>query len=321
MNIDWNDPTELHVIVGAGATGSATAELLAEQGAKVRIITRSGSGPAHPAIERVAADATDVERLTELTVGAAALYNCANPPYHRWATDWPPLASSLLRAAERTGAVLVTLSNLYGYAPDGPMHPGQPLNPPSEKGAIRAGMWHDARAEHEAGRVRVTEARASDFIGAGLGDTSHFGDRLLNRILAGKSVQVFGATDVEHSWTAVSDVARTLVTLARDERAWGRAWHVPTAPARTQREMVERLCDAAGTKRVKVSVLPMPLIKLLGIFIKPLGEMPSVAYQFTEPFVVDASETTEVFGLEATPLAETIDAMVGGDRVKAAVSG
>ena len=42
----------LHVIVGAGAVGSATARLLAAQGHQVRIISRSGSGPDHPAIER-----------------------------------------------------------------------------------------------------------------------------------------------------------------------------------------------------------------------------------------------------------------------------
>jgi 2-polyprenyl-6-methoxyphenol hydroxylase-like FAD-dependent oxidoreductase len=49
----------LHVIVGAGPVGSATAKVLAERGERVRVVTRRGSGPEHPAIERVAADATD----------------------------------------------------------------------------------------------------------------------------------------------------------------------------------------------------------------------------------------------------------------------
>src|SRR5262245_66204399 len=104
-----------HVIVGAGAVGTATATLLAERGEQVRVITRRGTGPEHPAIERVAADATDAARLSELAGGAAALYNCASPLYHRWHTDWPPLASALLTAAERSGAVLATTSHLYGY--------------------------------------------------------------------------------------------------------------------------------------------------------------------------------------------------------------
>ena len=42
--------------------------------------------------------------------GPRALYNAVNPAYHRWATDWPPVAAALLTAAERSGAVLVTMS-------------------------------------------------------------------------------------------------------------------------------------------------------------------------------------------------------------------
>src|ERR1700741_3048866 len=91
---DRNTPMALHVIVGAGPVGSA---------------------PEHAAMERVAADATDAARLSALADGAAALYNCANPLYHRWLTDWPPLARAMLSAAERSGAVLATASNLYGY--------------------------------------------------------------------------------------------------------------------------------------------------------------------------------------------------------------
>jgi hypothetical protein len=35
-----------------------------------------------------------------------AVYNCANPPYHRWLSDWPRLASALLAASEPTEALL-----------------------------------------------------------------------------------------------------------------------------------------------------------------------------------------------------------------------
>ncbi len=48
----------LHVILGAGPVGSATATQLADRGERVRIITRSGAGLAASGIERAAADAT-----------------------------------------------------------------------------------------------------------------------------------------------------------------------------------------------------------------------------------------------------------------------
>lgn len=79
----------LHVIVGAGPVGTATASLLADRGEQVRVITRRGTGLERPEIERVAADATDSAGLSDLAKGAAVLYNCASPAYHRCAS-WPP---------------------------------------------------------------------------------------------------------------------------------------------------------------------------------------------------------------------------------------
>nr|BFE88038.1 hypothetical protein GCM10020093_106390 [Planobispora longispora] len=111
-----------HVIAGAGQVGSQVATLLATQGHEVVIVSRSGSGPDLPGVRKVAADVSDRERMAALTEGADALYNCVNPPYHRWAQDWPPMAESLLGAAEAAGAGYVILGNLYVYAA-----PGRPM--------------------------------------------------------------------------------------------------------------------------------------------------------------------------------------------------
>src|SRR3712207_252221 len=113
----------LHVIVGRGAVGTTTAELLAARGHRVRVLSRSG-GTSTDTVEHRRVDATDARALTEAATGAAALYNAVNPEYPRWSTDWPPVAAALLTAAERTGAVLVTMANLYVYGrPAGPMTP------------------------------------------------------------------------------------------------------------------------------------------------------------------------------------------------------
>lgn len=174
-----------HVVVGSGVIGREVARLLVERGEPVRMVTRSGSGPEHPLVERVAADAADPVRLTELAAGADALYNCASPAYPRWASDWPPLAAALLVAAERSGAVLVTMSNLYGYGPcPMPMTERTPLAATSVKGQVRARMWRDALAAHEAGRARVTEVRASDYLGVSPNSFVH--DRVVPALLAGR---------------------------------------------------------------------------------------------------------------------------------------
>jgi len=289
-----------HVIVGAGAIGTALALLLAEQDEQVRVVTRSGSGPQHPRVERVAADATDAGRLTELATGAGALYNCASPPYHRWTTDWPPLAAALLTAAERSSAVLATASNLYGYGPcPMPMTESTPLATTTRKGLVRAGMWRDALAAHEAGRVRITEVRGSDYLGVSPNSFMH--DRAVPALLAGKTVRVLGDPDAPHTWTWTGDIARLLAVAARDERAWGRAWHAPSHDPVTPRQLVADLCRAADVDQVEVKPLPAAMIRLAGLFSPPLRELPEVAYQHDRPFVMDSSAAQALFDLKPTP--------------------
>lgn len=288
----------LHVIVGAGPVGSAVAKLLAARGEQVRIITRSGSGPEHASIERVRADATQADRLSELATGAAALYNCVNPQYHRWLTDWPPIAAALLTAAERSGAVLAVASNLYGYGPvDGPITPETPLAATHPKLRLRADMWRDALALHQAGRIRVVEVRSSDYIEAN--SILMFLSRTLR---AGKRTVVPGALDVAHSWTAISDAARTLATLSTDQRAWGQAWLAPTNPPLTTRELMTRFTAVNGLPAPKLSSAPYPVLWALGLFDPMLRELRTTHYQFIHPFVIDSSLTEKTFGLTPTEI-------------------
>ena len=309
-----------HVIVGAGPVGHATARLLAERGEQVTIVSRSGRGPEHPAVTRIQCDATDAAALTAIAQGASALYNCAAPEYRHWVRDWPPLAAALLDAAEKSGAVLVTAGNLYGYGrPDSSLTELSPLAPTGPKGAVRKQMWDDALGRHEAGRVRVTEVRASDYVGRGA--QSHLGDRVVPRLLAGKKVQVLPSADALHSWTFVDDVARLLVTVAVDERAWGHAWHVPTNPPRSQRQAVQDLAAVAGVAVPAISEVPGLLLKVMALISPEVRELPEIAYQLAQPFVIDSSSAATTFGLRPTPWADVLAATVEHyrsiDRVRA----
>ncbi len=294
----------MHVIVGAGPVGTATAHLLAERGDRVRVVTRRGTGPEHPAVERIAADAADAARLTELTEGAVALYNCANPAYHRWPVDWPPLAAALLTAAERTGAVLATVGNLYGYGPvDAPMTEDTPPGATGAKGRVRNRMWSDALAEHRAGRARITEVRGSDYLG--VGGTS-LAMMVLPRVLAGRRVFLPVDWDAPHTWTYIPDVARTLVAAATDERALGRAWHVPSAPAVPMRDLAVRAAALVGAPAPKLTRMPYPVLWLGGLADPMARELRETAYQFDRPFVMDSTAATATLGIEATPLDRAI---------------
>ncbi|MEH0829335.1 MULTISPECIES: NAD-dependent epimerase/dehydratase family protein [unclassified Micromonospora] len=305
----------LHVIVGAGPVGTATARLLAERGERVRVVTRRGTGPEHPAIERVAADAADADRLTALSEGADALYNCANPEYHTWPTDWPPLAAALLTAAERSGAVLTTVGNLYGYGPvDAPMTEATPLAATGVKGRVRNRMWADALATHRAGRARITEVRGSDYIGLGGNSLPMM---VLPKVLAGRRVFLPVAWDAPHTWTYVGDVARTLVAAATDPRAWGRAWHVPSAPPMSMRALADRAAARAGAPAPRLTRMPYPVLWLGGLADPFARELRETAHQFAGPFVMDSTAASETFGIEGTPLDRVVDEMVTGLRAAA----
>lgn len=333
----------LHVVVGAGPIGTGVARALAGQRCRVRVITRSGAGPAGPGIERAAADAGDARRMALLTEGATVIYNCANPPYNRWPALWPPIASALLGAAERNGAVLVTVSNLYGYGPARdslgvggydaahPMTEETPLAATGSKGMVRAQMWRDALTAHQAGRVRVTEVRGSDYVGPGA--SSVLGDRLVPRLLRGRAVSVLGRADRPHTWTYTADVAAMAVLAGRDERAWGRAWHVPSGPPRTQREAIDDIARAAGRcwpgapdpgapdpggpdpdgpeppmarklplvpVPVRVREVPAALLRGAGLASPLMRELTETLYQFREAFVMDSGLAQRTFGLAPT---------------------
>jgi nucleoside-diphosphate-sugar epimerase len=304
----------LHVIAGAGAVGTTTALLLAERGHDVRLLSRRGTGPDHPRIERRSLDVTDAAALAAVTTGAAALYNAVNPPYTRWPTDWPPIADAVLHAAERTGAVLVTMSNLYGYGPvSGPITEDLPLAATGAKGKVRADLWRQALAAHTAGRVRATEVRASDFFGPRVGEAM-LGERVMTRLLAGKSAPLLGDPDTRHSVSFLPDVAELLVAVATDERAWGQAWHVPSAPALTQRETVAVLAAAAGRPGAKVSVPPRFVLRLAGLVVPIVRELRETSHQFEHDWVLDSSRAERTFGLRATPLADAATATVAWYR-------
>ncbi|MGW3966871.1 NAD-dependent epimerase/dehydratase family protein [Amycolatopsis sp. NPDC005003] len=302
----------LHVVVGAGPVGSATARLLASRGEEVRLLTRSGSGPEVEGVERIAADATDSAALARHAEGAVALYSCGGPAYHRWSTGWPPLGAALLRAAEASGAVLVTTGNLYAYgAVDGPITEELPMRPNSVKGAVRAALWADALAAHEAGRIRTADVRGSDYLGAGA--LSLFTALVLPKVLAGKRASIPADLDAPHSWTHVGDVARTLVAVAADERAWGRPWHVPTAPAVSVRRLAERAAELAGAPAARLTAMSRFTLRLGGLFDPIARETVEMQYQLRRPFVLDSSAATAAFGIEPTPtddaLTETIDGL------------
>lgn len=305
--------TNKHLVVGAGPIGSAVVRKLAAAGKDVVVVTRSGNGPDLPNVERVALDAGDSARLSDLAKGADVIYNCLNPQYHRWPIDWPPMAQALLEAAESSGAVLSTCSNLYGYGPvSAPMTEATPLAATGTKAKVRIQMWKEALDLHNAGRIRAAEARGSDYIGPGA--QSLLGDLVVPRILAGKSVWLVGNPDVVHTFTYTEDMAQTLIAIGSNPTAWGRVWHVPSAMTMTQRQAVDALASTAGVAIPKASSIPSLVMSTMGLFNPQIREFKETDYQRQRAYVMDSTAARTELGLEPTPVPEILSAVVAAYR-------
>ncbi|MFD9550583.1 NAD-dependent epimerase/dehydratase family protein [Nocardia salmonicida] len=300
----------LHIVIGAGPVGSATALLLAERGDDVRLLTRSGSGPEHPRIARIRVDATDAAALTAQCAGAGTIHQCAGLEYARWATGFPPLIHAAINAAEASGAVLITVGNLYGYGEfDGPVDESHPLRPCSDKGRVRTDLWNEALAAHREARIRTAEVRGSDYLGARANST--FTAMVLSAVNAGKVALYPGDPDVPHSWTAIDDVARTLVAVADEESSWGRAWHVPSAAPMSVRALADLATTLTGASPARVRRMPSALLLAAGLFNANAREIRELRYQFASPFVVNSAAATEKFGIAPTSTRAAMKATLG----------
>lgn len=262
-------------------------------------------------------------RLLEVCRGAASIVNALNPAsYTAWQRDWPPLATSVLAAAEQSGARLVTIGNLYAYGEvDAPMTEDTPVAPNGPKGQVRAQMWADALEAHRAGRVRATEVRASDYIGSATHASGLLSTYLIATMLAGSNPRMpFGRSDIGHSWTFDQDVA-TLVrelVLAGDDTAYGRVWHVLTDAPASYDEVGALVSEVAGVAPREVRVLPRSMVTLGGLVVPLLRELKETRHQFERPWELDSTAAQTHFGLRPTPLREAIAETVKRGQMAAA---
>src|ERR1039457_7192778 len=184
------DNNRLHVVFGTGQVGRVLAALLAERGLIVRVVSRHRPAGLTARTDWRGADATGLYGATAGREGS------------------PPVQRGAVAAAERTGALLVSLENLYGYGPTGgrPMTEDLPLAATTVKGRTRAAMTAELLAAAYAGRVRIAIGRASDFFGAGVTQGSTLGERVFGNALAGRRADFIGNPGLLHTYSYVPDI-------------------------------------------------------------------------------------------------------------------
>ena len=306
---------DLHVVFGTGPLGLAVMRELRRRGRRVRMINRSSRVKfAKDAQTEVGgANAADPAQAREVCEGAATVYHCVGLPYPAW-PEFPAIASGIVEGTAAAGAKLVYGDNLYMYGPvEGAMTEELPYTATTKKGRIRAAVARSLLDAHQAGKLRVTIGRGSDFFGPFATYAAIMGRRVFARALSGKSAQVVGDPDRLHTYTFIEDFGKALVTLGERDEALGKAWHVPSPPALTTRQFVEAVYQLLG-KRPRMSRLPNLAIAFAGLFDGNAKELKEMLYQFERDFVMDSSRFEKAFGVQATALDKAIGATLNWYR-------
>ena len=118
-----------------------------------------------------------------MTKEAAVVYQCTQPAYQKWVTQFPSLQAAILEGAAANGAKLIVGENLYMYGDINgrTFTEDLPYAVTTRKGKLRGEMAKALLEAHRLGKVRVAMGR-----GAGLAraqparpDSTRAGDLVL----------------------------------------------------------------------------------------------------------------------------------------------
>jgi nucleoside-diphosphate-sugar epimerase len=283
------------VLGASGGIGAALVHELVARHRPVRAVSRSGHAPAERGIEVLAADVTTADGVRQACTGAAVVYHCAQPPYHRWAQEFPWLTAAVLDGVAKAGAKLVFADNLYQYGPvNGPLSEDLPGVATFPKGRVRAEMAEAVLTANSAGTVRTTIGRASDYYGPGGVNTTH-GPTIFAAAVSGKKARWIGSLDMPHTVSYLPDIAKGLAILGERPEADGQAWHLPAAEPVTGRQFLE-MVFAALDRPAEITHLSRPMQRVIGLLNRSVRELAETWYQRERPFVVDWSKFDAAFG-------------------------
>lgn len=313
------DAKGLITIFGYGPTGAATADRLRTRGTPVRVVQRKRPADLPAGVAFMPCDALDAAQVLRAMTGAKQAVITIGFEYigKVWQAAWPKAMTNFLAAAEATGARIVHIDNMYMYGPqDAPLHEDMPLTTHGLKPAARSEvtrMWQAAARE---GRVKWASLRAPDFYGPGV-DRSHIGETGLGLVAQGKTAQLLMEPDQPHAFAYVPDIARAALSLLdADDSAFNQVWHVPCAPTRTPRQLLQIGADAIGA-RLKVMSIPSGLLPLLGVFSPVMREFAEMRFTWNRPYNVDATKFARRFWSDATPFEVGIPLTVKAFRAAA----
>jgi nucleoside-diphosphate-sugar epimerase len=305
----------MHTLLGAkGTIAKVLAKELTFYSTQIRLVSRNPK-KVNETDELFPADLTDPNQVDLAVAGSKVVYLLVGFDYNIkvWRKQWPALMKAVTNACIKHGARLVYFDNVYSYDINAIPHMTEeaPINPPSEKGKVRAEVLRIMFDHIQQGKLTGLVARAADFYGPE-NEKSFMIETVYKNLKKGKAAQWFADVNQIHTFTYTPDAAKATAILGHcPNDAWNQVWHLPTHPksALTGRAWTALFAKEMGAKN-KVSALPAWLISIIGWFVPIMAEMPEMMYQYDRPYVFDSSKFTARFGMEATTPEAAVKAIV-----------
>lgn len=302
-----------------GANGTIARDLATELRTftnNVRLVSRNPK-PIHPENQIFPADLTEKQNVYKAVKGSEVVYVTVGFEYNInvWRKQWPSLIQHVIDACVREGSRLVFFDNMYCYDPTtiGHMTEENPIRPMSEKGKVRAQVVGLIESAMQEKNLKALIARSADFYGPG-NEKSFLIETVYKNLKKGKNPQWFSNADKIHSFTYTPDAARATALLGNTSDAYQQVWHLPTDGQKLTGRQIAELFMKEMNMQKNVSVLPLWMIKMLGLFIPFLREMPEMMYQYNQDYFFDSSKFEKRFNVKPTPYIEGIKAIIQSDN-------
>jgi len=193
-------------------------------------------------------------------------------------------------------AKLIFFDNIYLYdiKTIGHMLEDSPINPPSKRGLVRKEIAEMLMNEVTVGNLTALIARAPDFYGPD-NENSILIELVYKTLLRGKRPNWFIDATKKHSFIYTPDAAKATAILGNTPEAFNQVWHLPTDNnTLTGQEWIALFNKEMKTSK-KVMVLSKFMLKLLGIFMPEMREMPEMMYQYDRDYIFDSSKFNNRF--------------------------
>ena len=307
----------MQTILGAGGSiGLEMAKILPGYTDRVRLV---GRNPArvNPEDEIYRADLLKPEAVAGAIRGSKVVYLVAGLPYKArvWEDQWPAIMGNVIDACRVSGSRLVFFDNVYMYDRDhlAAMDEDTPVRPTSRKGKVRAEIANQLMAATRQGDIQGLIARSADFYGPGKQPGSVLTQTVFERLAGGRPAQWLLSADCAHSFTYTPDAALGTVLLGNTSDAYGKVWHLPTAPnPPTGRTYVEMIAAELGVEP-RIQVVKKPLLSVIGLFVPPLRELKEVAYQYDRDYDFRSDRFNQRFDFKPCDYREGIRTIVQAD--------